>query len=190
MQPTTRRRCTAAGEPRTIGRIARPSTLWPAGSSARRAARSRTSLDTVPGRREVRRLHGMRTRVFAGLSLAAVLAMSGCGGSGGSSSTTSGARGVTTLASKAYALLLTDINQLNDHGFNALAYKGLLKAKRDLGIKGDVYQSSSGAQYIPNLATAARKKADLVISVGFDQAAAIAKVAKQFPNTKFAIIDV
>jgi basic membrane protein A len=133
----------------------------------------------------------MRTRVFAGLSLAAVLAMSGCGGSGGSSSTTSAAGGATTTsASKAYVVLVTDINQLNDHGFNALAYKGLLKAKRDLGIKGEVYQSSSGAQYIPNLATAARKKADLVISVGFDQAAAIAKVAKQFPNTKFAIIDV
>src|SRR3954451_24316686 len=124
MQPTTRRRCTAAGEPRTIGRIARPSTLWPAGSSARRASRSRTSLDTVPGRREVRRLHGMRTRVFAGLSLAAVLAMTGCGGSGGSSSTTSAAGGATTTsASKAYVVLVTDVNQLNDHGFNALAYK-------------------------------------------------------------------
>ena len=45
-------------------------------------------------------------------------------------------------------------------------------------------------QYIPNLAQAARKGADLVVSVGFDQANAVAKVAKQFPKTHFAIIDV
>jgi basic membrane protein A and related proteins len=146
--------------------------------------------NTVPGMREVRTLPRMRTRAFAGLAaVAAVLAMTGCGGG---SSTTTAAGGATTTqsANKPYVVLVTDINQLNDHGFNALAYKGLLKAERELGIKGDVYQSSSGAQYVPNLATAARKNADLVISVGFDQAAAVAKVAKQFPNTKFAIIDV
>jgi basic membrane protein A len=134
----------------------------------------------------------MRTRAFAGLAAAAALAMAGCGG-GGSSSSTNGGAGATTptqSTGKAYVVLVTDINQLNDHGFNALAYKGLLRAERELGIKGDVYQSSSGAQYVPNLATAARKKADLVISVGFDQASAIAKVAKQFPDTRFAIIDV
>jgi basic membrane protein A len=128
----------------------------------------------------------MKTRAFAGLVLLS-LTLAACGGGGGSgSTTTSSASG----GKKPYVVLVTDINQLNDHGFNALAYKGLLKAQRDLGIKGDVYQSSSGAQYIPNLSTAARRKADLVISVGFDQAAAIAKVAKQFPDTKFAIIDV
>jgi basic membrane lipoprotein Med (substrate-binding protein (PBP1-ABC) superfamily) len=62
--------------------------------------------------------------------VAAILAMSGCGGSGGSSSTTSsaGAGATTQSAGKAYVVLVTDINQLNDHGFNALAYKGLLKA--------------------------------------------------------------
>jgi basic membrane protein A len=65
-----------------------------------------------------------------------------------------------------------------------------LKAQRDLGIRGAVYQSASAQAYIPNLSTAARKHADLVISVGFDQADSIAKVAKQFPDTKFAIIDV
>jgi basic membrane protein A len=133
----------------------------------------------------------MRTRAIAGLTAAAaVLAMTGCGGGGSSTTTKAGGTTATTSAGNAYVVLVTDINQLNDHGFNALAYKGLLKAERELGIKGDVYQSSSGAQYVPNLATAARKKADLVISVGFDQAAAIAKVAKQFPDTKFAIIDV
>jgi basic membrane protein A len=87
-------------------------------------------------------------------------------------------------------VLVTDIGQLNDHGFNQLAYQGLKQAEKTLGIKGAVYQSPSSADYVPNLTSAARKGADLVISVGFDQAASIAKVAKQFPNTHFAIIDV
>jgi basic membrane protein A len=120
------------------------------------------------------------------LALAAVF-LAGCGGS----STKSSSSGITTATgNKPYVVLVTDIGQLNDHGFNQLAYQGLKRAQRQLGIRGDVYQSPSSADYVPNLATAARKGADLVISVGFDQANSIAKVAKQFPNTHFAIIDV
>src|SRR6185437_11611941 len=96
----------------------------------------------------------------------------------------------SSSSAKAFVVLVTDVNQLNDHGFNQLAYQGLKRAQRELGIRGQVYQSPSSQAYIPNLSQAARKKADLVISVGFDQAAAIAKVAKQFPDTHFAIIDV
>jgi basic membrane protein A len=125
-----------------------------------------------------------------GLVIAAVALLAGCGGSSSSSSkntaTTSGAKS----GKKAFVVLVTDIGQLNDHGFNQLAYQGLQRAQRQLGIQGAVYQSPSSADYVPNLAAAARKGADLVISVGFDQAASIAKVAQQFPKTHFAIIDV
>jgi len=105
---------------------------------------------------------------------------------------TSSAKSTTAAAtqSKAFVVLVTDVNQLNDHGFNQLAYQGLKRAERELGILGAVYQSPSAQAYIPNLAQAARKGADLVVSVGFDQASAVAKVAKQFPKTHFAIIDV
>ncbi len=126
----------------------------------------------------------MKTRGFAALAILALAA--GCGGSGGSGTTTS----TGSTSAKAYVVLITDVNQLNDHGFNQLAYQGLKRAQKELGIRGDVYQSPSSQAYIPNLSQAARKQADLVISVGFDQAAAIAKVAKQFPDTHFAIIDV
>ena len=119
------------------------------------------------------------------MALAASALAAGCGGGGSSSGTTA-----SSGQAKPLVVLVTDINQLNDHGFNQLAYQGLKRAIRDLGIRGDVYQSASSQAYIPNLSTAARKHADLVISVGFDQATAIAKVAKQFPDTKFAIIDV
>ena len=87
-------------------------------------------------------------------------------------------------------VLVTDAGQLNDHGFNQLAYAGLQHAQRTLGIDGRVYQATSSQDYIPNLARAAQNGAVLVISVGFDQANAIATAAKSFPKTHFAIIDV
>jgi basic membrane protein A and related proteins len=116
------------------------------------------------------------------LVVAGLAALAGCGGggSGGSSAT----------SATPFVVLVTDINQLNDHGFNQLAYQGLQRAEKQLGVRGDVYQSASAQDYVPNLSTAARKKADLVVAVGFDQAAAVAKVAKEFPDTHFAIIDV
>jgi basic membrane protein A len=126
--------------------------------------------------------------------IGAVVALAGAAaavaaGVGASSSSAKSTGGSTTQA-KTFVVLVTDVNQLNDHGFNQLAYQGLKRAEKTLGISGAVYQSPSAAAYIPNLATAARKGADLVVSVGFDQATAVAKVAKQFPNTHFAIIDV
>jgi len=122
---------------------------------------------------------------FAALAASLAVVAAGCGGS----SNSSGGAGTTSSSGKT-VVLVTDINQLNDHGFNQLAYQGLKRAERQLGVKGLVYQSPSAQAYIPNLSTAARKGADLVVAVGFDQAAAIAKVAPQFPDTHFAIIDV
>ncbi|MES1247218.1 MAG: BMP family ABC transporter substrate-binding protein [Actinomycetota bacterium] len=122
----------------------------------------------------------MNPRALAVVLLIAVALLAGCGG--GTSTKTSG--------KKPYVVLVTDIGQLNDHGFNQLAYAGLKRAIAKLGIKGDVFQSPSSSDYIPNLTTAARKGADLVVSVGFDQANSIARVAGQFPKTHFAIIDV
>ena len=40
---------------------------------------------------------------------------------------------------------------MNDKGFNALAYKGLLAAQKSLDIKGRVVTSGTTADYIPNL---------------------------------------
>ncbi len=129
----------------------------------------------------------MRASRVSLIALVLALLVAGCGGGGGkkSSGTTS-----TTGQGPLRVGLVTDIGQLNDHGFNQLAYGGLQKAEKVLGVKGVVYQSSSPADYVPNLSTLARKGYDLIISVGFDQAAAVAKAAAAFPNSRFAIVDV
>jgi basic membrane protein A and related proteins len=86
--------------------------------------------------------------------------------------------------------MVTDVGGLNDHGFNHLAYVGLLQAKAKLGTEIRVAESRSSADYIPNLAAFARQGYDLVIGVGYTEISAMGAVAKRFPNTHFAIVDV
>lgn len=86
--------------------------------------------------------------------------------------------------------VVTDIGGLNDKGFNALAYKGLQAAESEYGVEGRVFISKNAADYVPNLSTAARQGYDLIIAVGFLMGEQTAAVAKQFPDSKFAIVDV
>jgi basic membrane protein A len=125
----------------------------------------------------------------AAVAIAALAA--GCGGSDESTGTTTeGSATTTTPSSTLRAALVADAGQLNDNGFNELAYKGLKRAERELGIKGRVVEAKSAADYIPNMSTLARQGYDLVIGVGFAQGEALAAVAKRYPKTNFAIVDV
>ena len=86
--------------------------------------------------------------------------------------------------------MLTDKGQLNDRGFNELAYNGLKRAERELEVQGRVLQAATAADYVPNMASLVRQDYDLIIGVGFAQGDAVAKAASRFPDTKFEIIDV
>jgi basic membrane protein A len=86
--------------------------------------------------------------------------------------------------------LVTDVGGLHDRGFNQLSYAGLKRAQAKLHVQGRVLLSKSSSDYIPNLSALARQGYDLVIAVGFLMTDAVDTVAQQFPNTKFAIIDV
>jgi basic membrane protein A len=127
-----------------------------------------------------------RAAVVAGLVAIIAALLVGCGDGG---SDTTGATD-TTAASALKVGLITDLGQLNDDGFNELAYNGLKRAEKELGVKGRVVESKSAADYVPNMTTLARAGYDLIIGVGFAQGDAIATAAKAFPNTKFAIVDV
>jgi basic membrane protein A len=85
--------------------------------------------------------------------------------------------------------LVTDVGGLNDKSFNALANTGRLDAAKDFGVQTSVIESKKQEDYVPNLTTFAQQNYDLVIGVGFLMTNSVWKVAKQFPNIKFAIID-
>ncbi|MEI7761258.1 MAG: BMP family ABC transporter substrate-binding protein [Thermoleophilia bacterium] len=123
--------------------------------------------------------------LFAGCVAAIALLAAGCG----SSDETAPAKTESTPTGIKVGLV-ADLGQLNDNGFNELAYNGLKRAEKELGIQGRVIEAKSAADYIPNMTALARKGYDLIIGVGYAQGDAIASTAKEFPNTKFAIVDV
>jgi basic membrane protein A len=113
------------------------------------------------------------------LAMAGVVAMllAACGGTSG------------TPAVQLKIGLVTDTGGLNDKSFNHLAYLGLQKAITDFKVKGDVTESKTGDDYVPNLTNFASKGYDLVIGVGFLMQEAVGTVSGQFPNIHFSIID-
>jgi basic membrane protein A and related proteins len=129
----------------------------------------------------------MRRLAFL-LALLALVVPLACGGDDDTGAGTTTAE--TTAEKKLKVGLVTDLGQLNDRGFNQLAYEGLKQAEKELGIEGRVLQSASAADYIPNMTRLAREGYDLIIGVGFAQGDAVDTVAAKFPQRRFAIIDV
>jgi len=96
----------------------------------------------------------------------------------------------TATAGGKVALIL-DVGGRGDLSFNDMGFKGADEAEAKLGVDVVEIQSNSAADYLPNMQNAARSgKFDLVVAVGFLLADAMAEVAAQFPDQKFAIIDV
>jgi len=87
------------------------------------------------------------------------------------------------------AALVSDIGKFNDRGFNQNQLAGLNKAKSQLGVVTLAKQSNSESDYIPNLTSAVRAHADIIIAAGFLMANSLATMAKKFPDTQFAITD-
>ena len=87
--------------------------------------------------------------------------------------------------------LVLDVGGRGDLSFNDMGFKGSDEAVANLGVEVIEIQSNSAADYLPNMQNAARSgQFDLIVAVGFLIADAMAEVAGQFPDQKFAIIDV
>ena len=85
--------------------------------------------------------------------------------------------------------LVTDVGGINDRSFNQMAYEGLQRAAKELGVTVNVIQSKKMEDYVPNLTNFAQQGYNLVIAVGFMMHDAVEEVSQKFPDTKFLIID-
>jgi basic membrane protein A len=76
-----------------------------------------------------------------------------------------------------------------DKSFNEAAYQGAERFKKETGLAYRDFEVTNEAQREQALRTMARRGAPIVVGIGFAQASGIEKVAKEFPGTKFTIID-
>ncbi len=90
---------------------------------------------------------------------------------------------------KKYGLILAT-GGLGDQSFNDLTYQGMKRAQEELGISFDYVEPKEIADYETYQRNMAKTdEYGLIVTVGFDQASALKKVANDYPDQKFAIID-
>ena len=85
--------------------------------------------------------------------------------------------------------IVFDIGGKNDRSFNAAAWEGVKRAEKELGICLYDVEPGNPTSIEPAMRAFAEKNFDLVIGVGFAQGPIMQKVALDYPNNKFAIVD-
>ncbi len=76
-----------------------------------------------------------------------------------------------------------------DKSFNEAAYDGAERFKKESGFAYREFEITSAAQREQALRNMARRGATIVVARGFAQATAVEKIAAEFPDVKFTIID-
>jgi basic membrane protein A len=95
-----------------------------------------------------------------------------------------------STASSFLACMVTDTGGINDHSFNASAWQGMQQAHAaNSSITVKYLQSTSSADYVPNINQFLSQKCGIIITVGFLMVQATADAAKKNPMRDFAIVD-
>jgi basic membrane protein A len=130
------------------------------------------------------------TRTAALLSAAALM-LSACGG-GGDSESGSGSGGEGEGASDVKVGMAYDVGGRGDQSFNDSAAAGMDQAVEEFGMESQESEAKDGeaeSAREERLRTFAEAGYDPIIAVGFAYSASVAKVAKEYPEVHFAIID-
>ena len=128
-----------------------------------------------------------RLRLAAALA-AVTLSLAACGSDDAPETGTAGPESAGDME----VGLAYDIGGRGDQSFNDSAAAGLDRAKEELGIEAteaEAGQGESDAAKEERLRVLADSGHDPIIGVGFAYSAALAKVAPEFPDVTFAIVD-
>ena len=131
-----------------------------------------------------------RSIIAVAAATASVLLAAGCGSAGTPSSSSSSGTGGAT-AGKFVGCMVTDTGGIDDKSFNASSWQGMQEAQAADPSKISVkfLQSTSSADYAPNISAFLGQKCGIIVTVGFLMAAATQTAAKANPSSKFAIVD-
>ena len=134
----------------------------------------------------------------AALAVSASVVIAACGSSTSSAPSASGttsspataAGGSAAAAGKTLGCMVTDTGGIDDRSFNASAWAGMQAAQRaSSNITVKYLQSTTQADYVPNINTFIGQKCGIIVTVGFLMGDATQAAAKAHPSQKFAIVD-
>ena len=98
--------------------------------------------------------------------------------------------GETTESEVGKVGCILGVGGLGDQSFNDLVFAGLEKAEAELGVEFDYAEPTQVTDFEVMLRDMANTmEYDVIISVGFDATDGLTKVAPEFPEQNFAIID-
>ena len=93
------------------------------------------------------------------------------------------------MAARAEPGVVYDMGGKFDKSFNEAAYRGMERWKKDAGKSYLEFEIANETQREQALRRMAERGASPIIGIGFGQAAAIEKIAREFPKLQFALID-
>jgi basic membrane protein A len=133
----------------------------------------------------------------AALAVSASVVIAACGSStssapsgSGSSSPAAGSGSGAAAAGKTLGCMVTDTGGIDDRSFNASAWAGMqAAAKASSNVTVKYLQSTTQADYVPNINTFISQKCNIIVTVGFLMGDATQAAAKAHPSQKFAIVD-
>lgn len=96
---------------------------------------------------------------------------------------------VASFAAMAEPAIIYDLGGKFDKSFNEAAYTGMQKWAKESGKKYLEFEVTNESQREQSVRRMAEKGASPIISVGFSQASAVEKIAREFPKLNFVIVD-
>ncbi|MFZ5608810.1 MAG: BMP family lipoprotein [Pseudomonadota bacterium] len=117
----------------------------------------------------------MPRRLHMGLMAILALVLAACGEGGGKKD--------------AAIALAYDLGGKFDKSFNEAAYRGAEAFAKETGLAFAEFEPTNEAQAEQALRRFARRGSDLVIAVGVNYETAVRKVAQEFPQVRFTVID-
>ena len=94
-----------------------------------------------------------------------------------------------SMAAHAEPAVVYDMGGKFDKSFNEAAYRGMERWKKEAGKPYLEFEIANETQREQALRRMAERGASPIIGIGFGQAAAIEKIAKEFPKLQFTLID-